>query len=72
MCLFYKGEVSLQEMLADGEEGAGGAAGRYGVANWLYYNGDETRARQQLEALAGSADWAAFGVIAAEADLAAD
>lgn len=70
LCLFYKGEVTLEEMLADGEEGATGAAGLYGVANWLHYNGDEERARQQLESLAGSPDWAAFGVIAAEADLA--
>jgi len=70
LCLFYKGEIPLDEMLADGASDASGAAGAYGVANWLYYNGEEARAREQLESLAASDDWAAFGVIAAEADLA--
>jgi tetratricopeptide (TPR) repeat protein len=68
LCLFYKGEIPLEEM-SGGEAGATGAAEAYGIANWLYYNGEEARAREQLEALAASDDWASFGVIAAEADL---
>ena len=72
LCLLYKGELTLEEMTAEDADGASGAAGAYGIANWLYYNGEEDRARRQLEVLAASADWAAFGVIAAEADLAAD
>jgi hypothetical protein len=70
LCLFYKGEIPLDEMLAEDAGGASGAAGAYGVANWLYYSGEEARARDRLAELAASEDWAAFGVIAAEADLA--
>lgn len=70
LCLFYKGEIPLDEMLAEDVGGASGAAGAYGVANWLYYNGEQADARERLAQLAASEDWAAFGVIAAEADLA--
>lgn len=71
LCLFYKGEITLDDMLADEAAGATGAAAEYGVANWLRYSGRETEALRKLEVLAASEDWAAFGVIAAEADLAA-
>jgi tetratricopeptide (TPR) repeat protein len=42
----------------------------YGLANWLLYNGDTTRAVQAFERILNSAQWASFGYIAAEADLA--
>lgn len=42
----------------------------YGVANWLLYSGDTTRATQAFERILNSAQWASFGYIAAEADLA--
>lgn len=71
LCLFYKGKVRLEEMLSDDPDGPTDAAGDYGVANWFWYNGDENEAVRRLEALASSDGWAAFGVIAAEADLAA-
>ena len=69
LCLFYKGEIPLEEMLP--EEGAGGAALEYGLANWFWYEGERRQALHRLERLAGAGDWAAFGAIAAEADLAA-
>ena len=71
LCLFYKGELSLDELLGDGDGSPAGVAVRYGAANWHYYNGDTEKAKAMLEELAGSAGWAGFGVIAAEADLAA-
>jgi tetratricopeptide (TPR) repeat protein len=71
LCLFYKGEVPLDEMLSDDPDSPTGAAGDYGVANWFWYNGDENEASQRLDALAASDGWSAFGVIAAEADLVA-
>ena len=43
----------------------------YGLANWLLYNGDTTRAVAAFERILGSNQWASFGYIAAEADLAA-
>lgn len=42
----------------------------YGVANWFLYNGDTTRAVRMLEQMIASGQWASFGYIAAEADLA--
>jgi hypothetical protein len=70
LCLFYKGEVSLAEITAEGSDNPTGAAGAYGVANWFFYNGDAAQARRHLEALTASPGWDSFGYIAAEADLA--
>ena len=44
----------------------------YGAANWHYYTGDLERAREMLQSLAAMDAWSAFGVIAAEVDLAID
>lgn len=70
LCLFYKGELSEQELIGDDEDTPSGAATAYGLANWYYYNGEPDKAREQLEALVATDSWAAFGFIAAEADLA--
>jgi hypothetical protein len=71
LCLFYKGDKTLRELLGDGEDSPAGAAVMYGAANWHYYNGDEDKARDMLRALTSTSSWAGFGFIAAEADLAA-
>jgi len=71
LCLFYKGELSLEEMLGDDADNPTGAAAAYGVANWYFYNGDEAEAQTRLESLLATDSWSAFGYIAAEADLAA-
>ena len=42
----------------------------YGLANWFLYNGDTTRATRAFERILSSDQWASFGYIAAEADLA--
>lgn len=70
LCLFYKGEKTAEELLGDGEDTASGAATVYGVANWYYYTGNEQRAEELLNGLLATDSWAAFGFIAAEADLA--
>jgi tetratricopeptide (TPR) repeat protein len=70
LCLFYKGEKTAEELLGDGEDTASGAATVYGVANWYYYTGNEQRAEELLNGLLATESWAAFGFIAAEADLA--
>ena len=71
LCLFYKGEISRQALIGDGEDTPSGAAAAYGLANWYYYNGMHAEATQSLEALLDTDSWAAFGFIAAEADMAA-
>jgi len=48
-----------------------GATLGYGIGNFFFYNGDEDRAREVFEGIVSARDqWAAFGYIAAEADLA--
>lgn len=77
LLLLYRGEVAVDELLA-GEAGEGAAdatdsaspALLYGVANWLRETGDEERGRALLERIVAGEAWAAFGHIAAEADLA--
>ena len=70
LCLFYKGELTVQELIGDGEDTPTGAAAAYGLANWYFYNGERKKAEEQLRALVETDSWAAFGFIAAEADLA--
>lgn len=70
LCLFYKGEISLQDMQNDVADNPSGAAGVYGVANWHYYGGDADVAVAMMQELLETDSWAAFGYIAAEADLA--
>ncbi len=72
LCLFYKGDWSLEKLVAENGGGPQGAGMAYGIANWHRYNGDRQTARKLLqEIIAKSDDWPAFGYIAAEADLAA-
>lgn len=72
LCLFYKGELSLIELIGDNEDNPAGAAIMYGAANWHAYTGDTEKANEMLQALVATNAWSAFGFIAAEADLAAN
>jgi tetratricopeptide (TPR) repeat protein len=71
LCLFYKGELTLAELMGDTDGSPAGAAVVYGAANWHYYNGETEKADEMLFELLGTPGWASFGYIAAEADLAA-
>lgn len=71
--LMYKG-ILPPEALLEVEEGEDSsltfATQGYGVGNWYLYNGEEARAEQIfLQVLEGDY-WAAFGYIAAEAEIA--
>ena len=70
LCLFYKGEMTVKELIGDNEDTPSGASAAYGLANWYYYTGEDKKAMEHLKALVASNSWAAFGFIAAEADLA--
>lgn len=70
LCLFYKGKMTIEELIGDNEDTPSGASAAYGLANWYYYTGQKEKATEHLEALVASNSWAAFGFIAAEADLA--
>ena len=69
--LMYQGELGPAELLeADTEDAVQLATYGYGVANWYLYNGDAGQARALFERIVQGSNWAAFGFIAAEAELA--
>lgn len=69
--LFYKRLIDYDTLVGDTEDNPAGSAVMYGAANWTYCSGEEDRARDLLEDIVATESWAAFGYIAAEADLAA-
>ena len=68
--LFYKGEITLEELLGGDDGTSAGAAILYGAANWHYCQGQTDKADAMLRSMLESPGWASFGYIAAEADLA--
>ncbi len=72
--LMYKGEVGPEELLDlraedDPDTALQIATQGYGVGNWYLVNGNEEAARGVFERILEGTSWAAFGYIAAEADL---
>lgn len=72
LLLMYKREVSAAAVIAQAtaREGVGGATLLYGVGNWYLYNDEPVRARTLFETVVAENAWAAFGHVAAEAELA--
>ena len=71
--LMYKGLLSPESLLSvenDADEALNLATQGYGVGNWYLYNGDPDRAGEIFENVLAGEYWAAFGYIAAEAELA--
>ncbi len=70
LCLLYKGEMAIEDMMAANGDDPSNAAVAYGIANYFYYNGDKQRSDALLRSIVSGSSWSAFGFIAAEADLA--
>ena len=72
LLLMFKGERSPDDLLdaAFSAEGSSNSAVAYGVGNWFLMNGDEARAFEVFERILESSQWAAFGYIAAEVEVA--
>jgi len=70
LCQLYKGVRSADDVLKAAGSGSSGAAVVYGVAVWHDVNGRTAEAAALRRQLVDGPDWAPFGVIAAEADLA--
>jgi len=69
--LMYRGEIEPESLLDfGGNDPVQVATQGYGVANWYLYNGDGDRAREVFLRILETPNWAAFGYIAAEAELA--
>lgn len=69
LLLFYKGEISQDSLLNQSESALDNATVGYGVGNWYYYNGDRDEAERIFRQVVQGSQWAAFGYIAAEAEL---
>lgn len=70
--LMYKGEIDPVSLLdIDSDDPVQIATYGYGVGNWYLYNGQADQARYIFRRILQLPNWAAFGYIAAEADLAA-
>ena len=72
LMMLYKGELPVDSVLAPSAPigGSGTAAVAYGVGNWHQYNGRQAEAEAVYRRIIGSNQWASFGYIAAEAELA--
>ncbi|HYC52974.1 MAG TPA: hypothetical protein VEB19_17840 [Gemmatimonadaceae bacterium] len=62
--------AALDQTIQTGIGTPSNASLAYGVANWFLYTGDTTRALNAFRQIVKTDQWASFGVIAAEADLA--
>jgi tetratricopeptide (TPR) repeat protein len=71
LLLMYKGELEAGSLLGslDGADAIDNATVGYGVGNWFLYNGRAEEAREIFERILESSQWAAFGYIAAEAEM---
>jgi len=69
-CLFYKGELELEEVYdLNAESSPSNTALKYAVGNWYMYNGMPRKAKEIYNSIVSGKDWASFGYIAAETDL---
>lgn len=68
--LMYSGALSADSLLTvDTADPVQLATYGYGVGNWYLYNNDRARAEEVFRRILGGTNWAAFGHIAAEAEL---
>jgi Flp pilus assembly protein TadD len=71
----FQGELDADDVLADSRgdgDTLGSATTGYGIGNWHLINGRAQEARRIFEEIVAGGQWASFGYIAAEAELARD
>ena len=69
----YKGQLKAADLLAEiskNTDNLSNATLGYGLGNWLLYNGQRTEAEKIFRQITAGNQWASFGYIAAEAELA--
>jgi len=69
LCLFYKGDLSLEELEKNLSETPGSDGIKYGIANWHFYNEEKEISKEKLKQLVSQKSWNSFGYIAAESQL---
>lgn len=71
LLLLFRGDLTEEEVLGTGADALQNTTTAYGVGAWHLMTGREDRAREIFERIVGgNGPWAAFGYIAAEAELA--
>lgn len=70
LCLLYKGELAPEALSASDDDPLENATLGYGIANWYLVTGNPGQAETTWRKILEGSQWAAFGYIAAEADLA--
>jgi tetratricopeptide (TPR) repeat protein len=72
LVLMYKGEITPGALLAeaDGTDALESATLAYGIGNFHLHNGRPDEARTVFRRIVAGSEWAAFGYLAAEAELA--
>jgi tetratricopeptide (TPR) repeat protein len=66
LCLFYKGEMTIEELTGGDYTAIMNDAMLYGLGNWYLYNFDIEMAKKYFSKLLAGGAWASFGYIAAE------
>jgi len=67
LCLFYKGEITVEELTGEDYSDIMNDAMLYGLGNWyLYQMNDTVTALEYFERIFRAGSWASFGYIAAE------
>jgi len=69
LCLFYKGEITYEELVGEDEANIARDAMAYGLGNWYFYNGQRDKAKEIFAKILEGDVWASFGYIATEADM---
>ena len=69
LLLLYRGEVPLESLVSTSND-SGSAALQYGIGNWHLCNGRQEKAEEVFAAILRKDQWAAFGYLAAEAEIA--
>lgn len=70
LILVFKGVFDANRLMETSEDALENATLGYGIGNWHYINGREERAISIWENVYNTEQWAAFGYIASEAELA--
>lgn len=70
LLLMYREEIALEEIWPPADNGITSATLGYGVGNWYLYRGRTTKAEEMFQQIVEGDQWAAFGFLAAEAEIA--
>ena len=69
LLMFYQGNLTAEDVLPDPADDLSSSTTGYGVGNWHLYNGRPQEAERVFRGILGGSGWAAFGYIAAEAEV---